>query len=285
MRRPSSERQRPANGRVARRSPGARREAEIDDISRVRAILWALCDLGYEVSVSGPTGVVKGRMLQQAAIDRSRVPELRCQVKDADRLPLRSGAVTVECSLFGSGYRFYARITDRKADVLSLSPSPKLREWHRRDEERTPLGPRERGHRQLPSRADGRAACPPAHRFLFGRLLFSARRQRRGAVARPAAQGRADPAGGGGLQGARRWRSAPCRQPGERRDARPARPARPICCVSSSSSTAPKPIQLPRRQRRSTTWSPSTARRSCSARHGGVHDLGDPRRARSAPGG
>ncbi|HVV51660.1 MAG TPA: hypothetical protein VHO06_18470, partial [Polyangia bacterium] len=114
---------------------------EIDELARVRAILWALCDLGYEVTVSGPTGVVKGRMLQQAGADRGRVPELRCRVDDADRLPLRSGAVTVECSLFGSGYRFYARITERRGDVLSLSPSPKLREWHRRGEERTPLGP------------------------------------------------------------------------------------------------------------------------------------------------
>jgi hypothetical protein len=113
--------------------------AEIDDITRVRAILWALCDLEYEVALSGPTGVVKGRMLQQGATDRSRVPELRCRVKDADRLPLRSGAVTVECSLFGSGYRFYARISERKGDVLTMSPSPKLREWHRRSEERTTL--------------------------------------------------------------------------------------------------------------------------------------------------
>ena len=127
------------SGRNGRDDDGDR--VEIDDLSRVRAILWALCDLGYEVAVSGPTGVVKGRMLQQPAIDRTRVPELRCRVKDADRLPMRSGAVTVECSLFGSGYRFYARITDRKADVLTLSPSPKLREWHRRGEERTPLGP------------------------------------------------------------------------------------------------------------------------------------------------
>ena len=69
-------------------------------------------------------------------------PELRCRVSDADRLPIRSGAVTVECSLFGSGYRFYARITGRNEAVLTLSPSPKLREWHRRNEERTPLGPR-----------------------------------------------------------------------------------------------------------------------------------------------
>jgi hypothetical protein len=114
---------------------------EIDDIVRVRAILWALCDLEYEVAISGPTGMVKGRMLQQTALDRSRVPALRCRVKDADRLPIRSGAVTVECSLFGSGYRFYARIADRKGDILTLSPSPKLREWHRRGEERTPFSP------------------------------------------------------------------------------------------------------------------------------------------------
>ena len=114
---------------------------EIDDLARVRAILWALCDLGYEVIVSGPTGVVKGQMLQQGGFDRGRVPELRCRVDDSDRLPVRSGAVTVECSLFGSGYRFYARVTDRRGDVLTLSPSPKLREWHRRGEERTALGP------------------------------------------------------------------------------------------------------------------------------------------------
>jgi len=133
---------------VRYRSASARRietaasdRVEIDDVSRVRAILWALCDLEYEVTVSGPTGVVKGRMLPQPATDRGRVPELRCRVSDADRLPIRSGAVTVECSLFGSGYRFYARITARKEDVLSLSPSPKLREWHRRDEERTSLAP------------------------------------------------------------------------------------------------------------------------------------------------
>jgi hypothetical protein len=119
--------------------PPAGDRAEIDDLSRVRAILWALCDLAYEVTVSGPTGIVRGRMLQQAAVDRTRVPELRCRVDDADRLPIRSGAVTVECSLFGSGYRFYARVVDRKGDVLALSPSPKLREWHRRGEERTAL--------------------------------------------------------------------------------------------------------------------------------------------------
>lgn len=118
---------------------------DIDDIARVRAILWALCDLEYEVAVSGPTGVVTGRMLPQKNIDRGRVPELSCRVKDADRLPIRSGAVTVECSLFGSGYRFYARITGRRGDVLTLSPSPKLHEWRRRSEERTPLGPKHGG--------------------------------------------------------------------------------------------------------------------------------------------
>ncbi len=130
---------RSATGRRIETSTSER--VEIDDIARVRAILWALCDLEYEVTLSGPTGIVKGRMLQQKAIDRGRVPELRCRVSDADRLPLRSGAVTVECSLFGSGYCFYARLTDRRGDVLTLSPSPKLREWQRRREERTPFGP------------------------------------------------------------------------------------------------------------------------------------------------
>jgi hypothetical protein len=133
---------------VRYRSTGRRRidtpvseRAEIDDLPRVRAILWALCDLEYEVTVSGPTGTFKGRMLPQRGSERGRVPELRCRVDDADRLPVRSGAVIVECSLFGSGYRFYARVTDRRADVVTLSPSPKLREWHRRAEERTALGP------------------------------------------------------------------------------------------------------------------------------------------------
>lgn len=116
-------------------------QAEIDDIGRVRAILWALCDLEYEVAIASPTGVVRGRMQRFRGLDRARAPELHCIVDDADRFPIRSGAVTVECSLFGSGYRFYARITDRRGDLLTLSPSPKLREWHRRGEERTPLAP------------------------------------------------------------------------------------------------------------------------------------------------
>ena len=110
--------------------PAGEDQVEVDDIGRVRAILWGLCDLEYQVSVSGPTGVVSGRMLPQRGTDRGRVPELHCRVNDADRLPVRSGAVIVECSLFGSGYRFYARVTDRLGDVLTLSPSPKLREWH-----------------------------------------------------------------------------------------------------------------------------------------------------------
>jgi hypothetical protein len=39
----------------------------------------------------------------------------------------RSGTVTVECSLFGSGYCFFARVIDRRGDILTLSPAPKLR--------------------------------------------------------------------------------------------------------------------------------------------------------------
>jgi hypothetical protein len=124
-----------------RRKETAAADVDIDDVARVRAVLWGLCDLEYEVSVGGPTGIVRGRMQQAHGTDRKRAPELRCRVQDADRLPLRSGTVTVECSLFGSGYRFFARVIDRRGDVLTLSPAPRLREWHRRGEERTPLGP------------------------------------------------------------------------------------------------------------------------------------------------
>jgi hypothetical protein len=115
---------------------------EIDEATRVRAILWGLCDLEYEVTLSGPTGVVRGHIEPvRGFTDRSRAPELRCKVADADRIPIRSGTVTVECSLFGSGYGFFARVIDRRGDVLTLSPAPKLREWHRRGEERTGFGP------------------------------------------------------------------------------------------------------------------------------------------------
>jgi hypothetical protein len=117
-------------------SPSER--VEIDDAARVRAILWGLCDLQYEVTLSGPTGVVRGRIQQHRGVaERGRAPELRCKVDDADRIPIRSGTVTVECSLFGSGYCFFARVIERRGDVLTLSPAPKLREWHRRGEERT----------------------------------------------------------------------------------------------------------------------------------------------------
>jgi hypothetical protein len=132
-------RHRSAGQRVA--EPPTDDRVEVSDIGRVRAILWALSDLEYEVTISGPTGVVRGHMLPQRGIDRGRVPELRCRVNDADRIPVRSGAVTVECSLFGSGYRFYARVTDRQGEIVSLSASPKLRQWHRRSEERTALQP------------------------------------------------------------------------------------------------------------------------------------------------
>ncbi len=129
-------------------NPGER--IEIDDASRVRAILWGLCDLQYEVTLSGPTGTMQGRIQPvRGVVDRSRAPELQCKVADADRIPVRSGTVTVECSLFGSGYCFFARVIDRRGDVLTLSPAPKLREWHRRGEERTGFSPERR--RRSPS--------------------------------------------------------------------------------------------------------------------------------------
>ncbi len=58
---------------------------EIDDVARVRAILWALCDLEYEVTVSGPTGVVKGTDVA-AAGDRSW-PRARAALPGQRRRP------------------------------------------------------------------------------------------------------------------------------------------------------------------------------------------------------
>ena len=164
--------------------------------------------------MSGPTGVVKGRMLPQGASIAGAVPELRCRVNDADRLPVRSGAVTVECSLFGSGYRFYARVTDRRGDVLTLSPSPKLREWHRRGEERTALGPAERRARQLPPRADRRAPRAPA-RPICRRTDSPSPPGPATRSCGPACRSRTCASTSAiGLQSRPRWRSAPCHRAG-----------------------------------------------------------------------
>jgi hypothetical protein len=111
-------------------------ETEIDDPVRVRALLWGLSDLGHEVSLWSGGETYRGRVVSGRG-DRSRAPELRCHLEDTSRIVLRSGVVTVELSLFGSGYRFFARIIERRGDLVSLSPAPKLHECHRRQEDRT----------------------------------------------------------------------------------------------------------------------------------------------------
>jgi hypothetical protein len=112
------------------------RENEIDDPARVRSLLWGLSDLEHEVSIfSG--GETYNAHVTSAQGSRSGVPELHCRLDETDRIVPRSGVVTVECSLFGSGYRFFARISGRRGDLVSLSPAPKLHECHRREEDRT----------------------------------------------------------------------------------------------------------------------------------------------------
>jgi hypothetical protein len=134
-------RYRPARGPAAWAAGGVSEVTEIDDLTRARALFWGLCDLEHPIAISGPTGIVKGRLESIAGADRTRLPELRCRVQDEDRFPVRAGTVSVDCSLFGSGYRFFARIKERRDGVLVLSPAPKLREWHRRAEERTLFEP------------------------------------------------------------------------------------------------------------------------------------------------
>jgi hypothetical protein len=110
---------------------------DIDDPASVRAVLWALSDLQHDVWIAGPGGAVEGRVLPARDVDRSRVPLVLCRVTDTERVPEPSQTVSVDCSLFGSGYRFFARIVERRAGVLSLSPTARLTAWHRRREERT----------------------------------------------------------------------------------------------------------------------------------------------------
>jgi hypothetical protein len=65
---------------------------------------------------------------------------MRCTLVD-DEAPDLAGAVQLECALYGSGYRFYARLTGKVGHMLMLNPAPVVREWHRRDEERLVLAP------------------------------------------------------------------------------------------------------------------------------------------------
>jgi len=126
--------------RAPRRGFGQSADAgriDIDDPASVRAVLWALSDLQHDVWIAGPEGAVEGRVLPVSDVDRSRVPLVLCGVTDAERVPEPSQTVSVDCSLFGSGYRFRARILERRGSILSLSPTPRLSAWHRRREERT----------------------------------------------------------------------------------------------------------------------------------------------------
>jgi hypothetical protein len=110
---------------------------EISEPARVRGILWALCDLSHPVTLRFGKRTLKAQ-LEPVRGARDGVPPMRCTL-DGDDAPDLVGAVQLECTLYGSGYRFYARLTGKVGHVLMLNPAPVIREWHRRDEERLVL--------------------------------------------------------------------------------------------------------------------------------------------------
>lgn len=109
---------------------------EITDAARVRAILWAMCDLSHLVTLRFGEGAVAAR-LEPVKGSREAMPPMRCTL--LGEAPLFAGAVQVESALYGSGYRFYARVRGKVGPVVMLSPAPVVREWHRRAEERLVL--------------------------------------------------------------------------------------------------------------------------------------------------
>jgi len=110
---------------------------DIVDAARVRATLWALADLSYPVVLTSGLQRFHGR-LQPIKGNRDALPDLRCAL---DGNPAVAGTVQLECTLYGSGYRFFARVQGHDRHLLVLRPAPVVREWHRRDEERFVLPP------------------------------------------------------------------------------------------------------------------------------------------------
>jgi hypothetical protein len=110
---------------------------ELSEPGRVRGVLWALCDLSHPVTLHAGTRRFHGR-LEPVKGPRDALPPMRCTLLDGDAHDL-AGALQLECALYGSGYRFYARLSGKVGPVLMLHPAPVVREWHRRDEERLGL--------------------------------------------------------------------------------------------------------------------------------------------------
>lgn len=99
---------------------------------RVRTILWGLSDLGYQVMLKAGTHVYPAT-LQHVKGSRSELPTLLCRLNAAAAI---SGAVSLECTLYGSGYRCFCRVVGTDGTLLKLEPAPVVFEWHRREEER-----------------------------------------------------------------------------------------------------------------------------------------------------
>ena len=207
---------------------------EIDDIGRVRAILWAPLRPRVRGHVSGPDGR-RQRADAAAARDRPR-PRPRAALSGQRRRPpprplgrrdRRVFAVRQRLPVLRAGHRLGA------GDVLSLSA---VAQAARMAPARARSGPRwgpESGalvsYRHALTGA--RRAHPLVDLSSHG-FSFPPGRQRRGAVARAAAQGRPDPPRRAGLQapGVAIRSVSPSRVSAEMR---PCPIARPISCASS----------------------------------------------------
>ncbi len=107
--------------------------SEITDPARVRSILWAMCDLSHVVTLRYGHAAAAAR-LEPVKASRDALPPMRCTL--LGEAPLLAGTVQIEAALYGSGYRFYARVKGKVGHMVTLSPAPVVREWHRRAEER-----------------------------------------------------------------------------------------------------------------------------------------------------
>lgn len=113
-------------------------DCAVHDPERVRAILWALGDVGAAVTLRLGGERLQAR-LQPGRGNRAELPELACAVDAPTGTPY--AVVQVQAELFGSGYRFHARVLGRAPGLMRLQPEAALVEVHRRREERVALGP------------------------------------------------------------------------------------------------------------------------------------------------
>ena len=111
-------------------------DVDVDEPERVRALLWALSDLGRPVKLRWGTRMIAGQLLP-VKDSRAALPPMRCRLDEEPGAP--AAAVTVETTLWGSGLRFTARVLEMRDGVARLRPEAVVRTWKRRQEERVAI--------------------------------------------------------------------------------------------------------------------------------------------------